>query len=177
MSIDVLGQRFSFLRNVTRVVKNIKIIMLAFKRVREEASRLNSLASRFHDIREINERPAEACSMLHALYIPRVDCGLLTRCTSRCGKCTAENIGMRPKEARDERIARACSYVRARHCVCLASLSARGWLQYMNIQRGNPRRLYCSFFAFAGFMREEGTAACRAIHQRPPPAKFGNHLN
>ncbi|KYN01555.1 hypothetical protein ALC62_07737 [Cyphomyrmex costatus] len=43
--------------------------------------------------------------------ISRVDCGLLTPCTSHCGKCTAENIGMRLKKARDERIVRACSYV------------------------------------------------------------------
>ncbi|EGI69700.1 hypothetical protein G5I_01607 [Acromyrmex echinatior] len=45
--------------------------------------------------------------------IPRVDCGLLTSRTSHCGKCTAENIGMRLKKAQDERIARACSYLRA----------------------------------------------------------------
>ncbi|KYM88383.1 hypothetical protein ALC53_02866 [Atta colombica] len=51
--------------------------------------------------------------------ISRVDCSLLTSCTSHCGKCTAENIGMRLKKAQDERLARAYSYLCTGHHVCL----------------------------------------------------------
>jgi len=68
-------------------------------------------ARRAHNIREINE---------HRPGISRVDYGPLTPCTSHCGKCTTENIGMCSKKARDERISRACSYVCAGHHVCLA---------------------------------------------------------
>ncbi|TGZ53574.1 hypothetical protein DBV15_05119 [Temnothorax longispinosus] len=105
----------------------------------------------------------------------RVDCGLLTPCTSRRGKCAAENIGMRPKEARDERIARACSYVRA-PAPCMPSPDVRKRLitiyEY-SVGQPQPRRLYCSFFAFSSFMRGESFEPPTGA-ARPPPANNGS---
>lgn len=99
--------------SITRNINNYT--RLNMYSIRKEAPRLNSLSRRLFMI--YAKLMSDIAQCMHSIL--SVDCGLLTSGTSRCGKCIAENIGMRSKEARDERIARACSYVRTRHRVCL----------------------------------------------------------
>lgn len=111
--------------------------------------------------------------------IPRVDCGLLTLCTSRCGKCTAENIGMRPKVAQDERITRACSYVHAGHRVCLVYHPQEVDYNIWIFSGAASTAFTVPFSPSRALCEGEGSAAAEppTTHRRPPPAKFGNRLN
>lgn len=111
--------------------------------------------------------------------ISRVDCGLLTPYTLRCGKCAAENIGMRSKVARDERIARACSYVCAEHRICLDHRPQEVDYNIWIFSGAAPDAFTVPFSSSRALCEEEGSAAGEppATHRRPPPAKFGNRLN
>lgn len=66
-----------------------------------------------------------------------------------------------------------CVLIRTCQARCMSSpQSARGWLQYMNIQWGGPRRLYCSFFFLLGVLCE---VRARPLPSSPPPPPTCGH--
>lgn len=93
--------------------------------------------------------------------ISRVDCGLLTPYTSRCGKCAAENI------------------VRAEHRICLDHRPQEVDYNIWIFSGAAPDAFTVPFSPSQALCEEEGSAAAEppATHRRPPPAKFGNRLN
>jgi len=131
--------------------------------VRKEEFAIISLSRRSHNIREINEHRPGHCIPRWLRPLNSVHIALRKVHYGKHRHALEEG-------ARWEDI--PCMLIRMCRAPCMPSPPSA------SIQWGSSR-LYCSFFAFSGFMWGQSSAVAEppATHRRPPPAKFGNRLN